>query len=214
MKVWACVGGLLASWLLCAEMSAAVRPLIQREQVVPILGVMLSDREPVGAITDLHLFFEERADRSGLMVTFLSGRGRLAPQAQTSVQQAIYRAAASAGLSTDSWTVALSVPDGVTVYGDSLSAMVALTVIACAQDVPLPRDRVVTGGISPDGRLSPVGGLPQKIAVAGRARIKRVIIPDEPITGEGDWPTPFLMQISPVHSLAQAYLALTDHQIK
>ena len=47
--------------------------------------------------------------------------------AQTAIQQAIYRAARVAGLVPDSWTVILSVPyPGVTIYGDSLSAMVSL----------------------------------------------------------------------------------------
>jgi len=203
---------LLFTWTK-VDASAGPAP-IHREQSVPILGVTLSDHEPIGAITDLALSFEERADRTGLMVLFLSGKGRLSPKAQTSVQQAIYRAARAAGLSTDSWTVTLSVPNGVTVYGDSLSAMVALTVIACAKGETIPKDRVVTGVIAPDGRISPVGGLPQKIAAASRAQIRRVIVPDEPAAEESDWHTPFLMHISPVHSLAQAYFALTDRQIQ
>lgn len=54
--------------------------------------------------------------------------------AQTSTDQAIRRASRSLGLSTDSWSVALAVPyAGMTIYGDSLSAMVALTVVALAK---------------------------------------------------------------------------------
>jgi hypothetical protein len=194
--------------------SPAAPYLFHRIQSVPILGVTFAKNEPVGTMTRLNLSFEQRSDRTGLMMVFLSGGGRLSPKAETSVQQAIYRVARAAGLSTDSWTVTLSVPEGVTVYGDSLSAMVGLTVIACAKGEPVPADRVVTGGITPDGHISPVGGLSYKIAAAWQAQIRRVIVPDEAAAGEGDWQTPFLMQVSPVHSLAQAYLALTDHPLQ
>ncbi|HEU4684937.1 MAG TPA: S16 family serine protease [Nitrospira sp.] len=209
----------MTAWLLASSLPGQATvshdPVpLHRVQAIPILGVTLSNKQPVGTLTVLELSFQQRADKTGLMLTFLSGGGRLSPKAETSVQQAIYRAAREAGLSTDSWTVTLSVPPGVTVYGDSLSAMVGLSVIACAKGEPIPMDRIVTGGIAPDGHISPVGGLAYKIAAADRAQIRRVIVPDEPAAGESDWQTPFLMQVSPVHSLAQAYFALTDHELR
>ena len=74
--------------------------------------------------------------------------------AQTAIQQAIYRAARVAGLVPDSWTVILSVPyPGVTIYGDSLSAMVSLSVLALAKGETIPIDRVMTGSVSPNGQL-------------------------------------------------------------
>lgn len=184
-------------------------PLIHREQSIPILGVTLSETGPVGIVTTLNLIFEERSDRSGLMVLFASGPGKLSPKAQTSVEQAIYRVAAAAKLSTDSWTVRLSVPGKGMVYGDSLSAMVGLTVLACARHDTILEDRVITGGIAPDGHISKVGGLSLKIAAASRSHIRRVLVPDEFDPSETEWQTPFLMQVSPVSSIEQAYYALT-----
>jgi predicted S18 family serine protease len=188
-------------------------PLIQRDRSIPILGVTLSDRGPVGIVARIHLHFEERSDRSGLMVLFMTGGGKLSPKAQTSVQQALYRAGRAAKLSTDSWTVRLSVPEDMRVYGDSLSAMIALTVVALAKNETIPDDRVITGGITPDGQISQVGGLSLKIAAAKAAHMRRVIVPDTIDTAEGDWQTPFLMHVSPVSSVQQAYWALTGHAL-
>lgn len=187
---------------------------IQREQLISILGVTLEDRKPVGTVANLLVAFEERNDKSGLAVQFRDFPGRFSPMAQTAVQQAIYRIARAAGLSTDSWTVILSVPHpGVTIYGESLSAMVGLSVVALAKGEFIPPDRVVTGTVSPDGRITPVGSVPLKIAAAYEAHLRRVVVPDELDIADGDWRTPFLAQISPVGTINQAYQALTDHPL-
>lgn len=206
------IGMLVEAW--SGPACASVRmPLFQQDRSIPILGVTLSDRGPVGVVAKVSLHFEQRSDDSGLMVMFVSGAGKFSPKAQTSVQQAIYRAARAAKLPTHSWTVRLSAPDDVRVYGDSLSAMIALTVIAFAKHEPIVEGRVITGGITPDGQISRVGGLSLKIAAAKAAHIRRVVVSDEIDPAEGDWQTPFLMHVSPVGSVQQAYLALTGHPL-
>lgn len=209
----ACLTGILSSVVPCQVPASIGTPLIQQDRTIPILGVTLSNSGPVGIVAKIDLHFEERSDDSGLMVLFMTGAGKFSPKAQTSVQQAIYRVAQAAKLPTHSWTVRLSVPDGVRVYGDSLSAMIALTVVALAKHQPIVEDRVITGGITPDGHISQVGGLSLKIAAAKKAHIRRVVVSDEVDPAEGDWQTPFLMQVSPVSSIQQAYLALTGHQL-
>ena len=209
-------------WLLLIMLSLAVPtesraridlPLLQRERSIPILGVTLSTAGPVGIVTAIDLYFEQRSDHSGLMMTFPSGRGKFSHKAETSVQQAIYRAARAAKLSTDSWTVRLSAPDDVIVYGDSLSAMIGLSVIALAKNESILDGRVITGGIAPDGHITHVGGLALKLAAAKQADIRRVLVPDEVDPSEADWQTPFLMHVSRVGSIQQAYLALTGHPL-
>ncbi|MGH7166128.1 MAG: S16 family serine protease [Nitrospiraceae bacterium] len=186
-----------------------------REKLVPILGVTVEKgKEPTGMVTHLLLSFQERTDRSGLAVQFRSTPGRFSHLSQTAVQQAIYRAAKVAGLSTDTWTVMLSVPEpGLTVYGDSLSAMVALTVVALAKGDEIPPDRVLTGTVTTDGHIAHVGSLPLKVGAAYQAHIRRVLVPDELDITDRDWETPFLMQVSPVGSVSQAYRELTDHPL-
>ncbi|MGH7231906.1 MAG: S16 family serine protease [Nitrospiraceae bacterium] len=186
----------------------------RRELLISILGVTLEEKRPVGTVAHLVVSFEGRNDHGGLAVQFRATPGRFSHMAQTAVKRAIYRAAHAAGMDTDSWTVVLSVPHpGVTIYGESLSAMVSLSVIALAKGDMIPPDRVMTGTVGPDGRITPVGGVPLKVAAANQAHLRRVLVPEESDIADSDWRTPFLMQVSPVGSISQAYFALTDHPL-
>lgn len=206
-----CFGSILGE---AQAMQALGQPTRQLEQRIPILGVMMGAGRPVGTVAHLTVSFAERTDATGLAVVFPRSVGRLSPMAQTSTEQAIYRAARAAGLSTDSWTVMVRVDQPArTIYGDSLSAMVGLTVIALAKGQPILPDRVMTGVISPDGHILTVGGIPLKLEAAEMARLKRVIVPDEISPDDGDWQTPFLMHVSPVSSIQEAYLGLTGYPL-
>jgi predicted S18 family serine protease len=185
-------------------------PIRQKEQQIAILGVTTESGQEVGALAHLAVVFVERADTSGLAVVFPRASGRLSPMAETSVQQAIYRAARVAGLSPDSWSVRISVlQSGLTIHGSSLSAMVGVTVIALAKGHSILPDRVITGTIAPDGCIAMVSGIPLKLDAAHHAHYRQVLVPEEISISDGDWRTPFLMQVSPVGSVVQAYLSLT-----
>jgi predicted S18 family serine protease len=209
------LAGLLALLLaIQAPEAAAEGGGEHREQLVPILGVTL-ETNPIGTVANLIVMFEERTDRKGLMVHFRSEPGRFSRMAQTAIEQAIYRTARAAALPTDSWTVWLSVPyPRLVVYGESLSAMVGLVVIALAKGEFIPPDRVVTGTVTPDGSIAAVGAVPLKVVAANEAHMRRVVVPDEMDVADGDWETPFLVQVSPVRSVSEAYLALTDHPLR
>lgn len=190
---------------------AATAGAPEQEQLIPILGVTMGP-EPRGTVVYLQVSFENRHDHSGLAVFFRSSPGRFSRMAQTSIKQGILRAAQTMNVPCDSWTVVLTVPyRELTIYGESLSAMVSLSVMAMAQGEPIADDRVMTGTVTPDGQIGPVGSVPQKIQAAEAAHIRRVLIPEEQDPADSDWQTPFLMQVSPVRSVDQAYEALTGH---
>jgi hypothetical protein len=181
-----------------------------KEELIPILGTTMGTA-PIGEVVYLNVSFEERRDRGGLAVQFKRGPGRFSPMVQTAVQEGIYRAASALGVSPDSWTVTLSLPyPGVTLYGQSCSAMIALSVVALANGAIIPPDRVITGTVTPDGHIGTVGAVPLKVAAAYEAHLRRVLVPEEQDLGDSDVATPFLMQISPVSTVTQAYQALTD----
>src|SRR5688500_15910955 len=185
-----------------------------QEQVIPILGITMENK-PIGTVANILLSFQERDDDRGLIVQFRSVPGRFSRMAQTAIQQAIYRASRAAGMKPDSWTIDLSVPyPGVTIHGESMSAMISVSMLAMAKGESIPDDRVLTGAVSPDGHIAPVGSLPLKVAAANEAHLRRVVIPDEMDVADADWRTPFLMQMSPVGSISQAYQALTDHPLR
>lgn len=187
-----------------------------QEQLIWILGTTLNfNQEPTGVVSALLVEFEKRQDHNGLAVTFRTAPGRFSPLAQIAVTEAIDRTARFAGLLSDSWSVVLTVPyQGVTVYGASLSAMVGLTVVALAKGDPIPGDRAITGTVTAKGEIGPVGGIPLKVNAAYEGHLSRILIPEEQDIADSDWQTPFLMQVSPVRSVSDAYTALTGQPLR
>jgi predicted S18 family serine protease len=134
--------------------------------------------------------------------------------ARKAIHQAITRAFHVANLSSSSWTVLLRFPyRGLTVYGESLSAMVGLSVVAMVKGDVLLEGRILTGTITDEGHIGSVRGLQLKILAAYRQHYQRVFIPGDYDIRDGDWQTPFLMQVSPVSTVEEAYLGLTGYQL-
>ncbi len=202
--------GALVLWGVLGQATTLKAQSSEQERLVPILGVTMGP-EPRGTVVYLQVSFENRHDHSGLAVFFRNSPGRFSRMAQTSIKQGIIRAAQSMDIPCDSWTVVLTVPyRELTIYGESLSAMVSLSVMAMAKGEPIADDRVMTGTVTPEGQIGAVGSVPQKILAAEAAHLRRVLIPEEQDPADSDWQTPFLMQVSPVSSVDQAYEALTD----
>ena len=183
---------------------------------IPILGVTLNpDRAPVGVVTHIVIHFEQRQDHNGLRLRFRVDPGKFSSYAKKAVAQAITRASQAAHLHTDSWTIYLTFPyQGQTMYGDSLSAMVGLSVIAMAKGDSLIYGRTLTGTITEDGHIGRVGGIPYKVEAAYAEHMDRILIPEEQDIGDGDWRNPFMMQISPVGTIDKAYYALTGNSFQ
>ncbi|MGH7251147.1 MAG: S16 family serine protease [Nitrospiraceae bacterium] len=214
----------IAGWMVLAAALAApvaeakhIRPdLPWREQLVRILGTTLNqDQNPVGVVAELVVTFVQRDDRRGIEITFETEPGRFSYTSQAAVLLAIDRTARAAHLESDSWSVFVAVPSpGVTVYGESLSAMVGITVVALAKGDFIPSDRVITGTVTRDGHIGTVGGVPLKVEAAHEAHMHRVLVPEEQHVADGDWQTPFLMQVSAVGTVSEAYKALTGQPIQ
>jgi hypothetical protein len=111
---------------------------VRREQNVPILGVRTGE-STLGTVVYVIVAFEERVDQSRPQVTFHTAPGRFSRLAQMAIQAAVLQTARSLNLSPNSWNVALTVPyPDVTIGGDSLSGMVALSVAALVQGRSVP----------------------------------------------------------------------------
>jgi predicted S18 family serine protease len=176
---------------------------------------MNEQSEQVGIVAEIYLEFLQRGDHEGLDIQFLTTPGKFSPYAQQSVKEALKWVVEAAGLNPDSWTVRFILPyPGVTLYGESLSAMAALNVIALAKNEPVDEETVLTGTVTSDGHVGTVGGVPLKILAAHEQHYRRVLIPEEPDVADGDWETPFLMEVTPVRSIKKAYLALTHRPLR
>ncbi len=209
--------GLSLSW--SSSVEAAPRtdePLKHIRTAIPILGTTMNDEaEPVGIVAEIELEFFQRRDHEGLDVQFHTTPGKFSPYAQQSVIQALNRVVEAAALNSDSWTVRFQLPyPGVTLYGESLSAMAALTIVSLAKNEPVDETTVLTGTVTADGHVGTVGGVPLKILAAHEQHFRKVLIPEEPDIADGDWETPFLMEVRPVSSISKAYLALTNRPLR
>lgn len=182
---------------------------------VPILGTSLNrHHSPMGLVSKIVIDLYERRDQGGLRIQFHTEPGQFSLLARQATHHAITRAWHAANLPVDSWTVRLTFPyAGLTVYGKSLSAMVALSVVAMAKGEPLLEGRILTGTITDQGQIGTVGGLQLKILAAYRQHFQRVFIPSDYDIRDGDWRTPFLMHVSPVSTVEEAYLGLTGYQL-
>ena len=186
-----------------------------RHQSVPILGVTFDKtKRPLGIVMYAMIHFQKRADHDGLKVHFRKVLGRFGPIARKSVATSIGLAAKVSKLKDDSWTVILEFPyAGLTMYGDSLSAMIALSVIALAKDDAVKYGRTLTGTILKNGRIGTVTGIPYKVYAAHAAGLEQVLIPEEYHPLDGEWRLPFLMHVSHVGTLEKAYQRLTDQPL-
>ena len=189
---------------LAAQFSWGQTESVRREQSIPILATTTGEHA-TGAVVYVVVAVEQRRDTSGLQMIFHTTPGRVSRLAQTSIHEAVLHTARALDLSPDSWTVTLIVPyPNVTIGGDSLSGMVALSIATLAQGHPVPSHTVLTGTIRPDGSIAPVGAVPLKLAAAQVALIRRVLVSDRQMTQEA----PVLsstMQISPVRSVREAF---------
>ena len=170
---------------------------------------------PIGIVAEIQLEFLQRRDHNGLDVQFETTPGKFSPYAQQSVRQALDRVVEAAALNADSWTIRFRLPyPGVTLYGESLSAMTALNLVALAKNDPVDAETIMTGTVMADGHVGTVGGVPLKILAAHKQHFRKVLIPEEFDVADGDWQTPFLMEVRPVSSISKAYLALTNRPLR
>ena len=182
---------------------------------VPILGTSLNSQHlPMGLVSNIVIDLYERRDQGGLRIQFHTEPGEFSLLSRQAVHQAITHALKTANLPVHSWTVQLKFPyAGLTVYGESLSAMVALSVVAMVKGETLLEGRILTGTITDHGKIGAVGGLQLKILAAYHQHFQRVFVPSEYDERDGDWQTPFLMHVSPVSTVEEAYRGLTGNQL-
>jgi len=215
-RVWIVCVSVLGIFCWTAESWAAPSPSQISHLQIPILGTSLNTHHlPIGLVSKIVIDLYERRDQDGLRIQFHTEPGQFSLLARKAIHQAITRALEAAHFPVNSLTVQLKFPyAGLTVYGESLSAMVALSVVAMAKGESLLKGRTLTGTITDQGQIGAVGGLQLKILAAYHQHFQRVLIPSVYDERDGDWQTPFLMQVSPVRTLEEAYQGLTGHQLK
>ena len=81
------------------------------------------------------------------------------------------------GLDVDHCDMHVNFPGGIPVDGPSAGIAMAVACYSAIAGVPVAQDIAMTGEISANGRVLPVGGVSEKIEAARKAGLGRVLIP-------------------------------------
>jgi len=100
------------------------------------------------------------------------------------------------------YDVHVNVVGGGCIDGPSAGLAIVLAILSALQDRPLRQDVAVTGEVSLQGRIKPVGGIHEKVHGARRAGMKRLLLPADNgrdiVSGDG------LPELVPVATVAEA----------
>jgi ATP-dependent Lon protease len=81
------------------------------------------------------------------------------------------------GLEVSDYNIHFNIVGGGSVDGPSAGAALFLALYSAVKQVPLCQDMAVSGELSLQGKIKPVGGLTEKLYGARVAGIKRIILP-------------------------------------
>jgi len=133
------------------------------------------------------------------------GKGgiRFNDTAGSMAKDSVFNAASVIRKATDddlsNYDVHINVVGGGRIDGPSAGVAIFLALYSCILNKPIPQDIAITGELSIQGRVRPVGGIPEKIYGARQAGIKKVLVPGD---NAGDVPADLRgVTVYPVHTV-------------
>ena len=153
---------------------------------IPALGVIDQGGKLVGTTHYLVVQIDRLSDLSGPQVQFNEGSralgtfkgSALSPDWKDAARMAVDAAARAIGEDPRSWLVTVkNVSNAYLTDGPSASAVLAVGIVAALRGDTLPPNVAMTGQVEPDGRISAVGGIPEKLQGAARSGLSVVLIP-------------------------------------
>jgi predicted S18 family serine protease len=151
-----------------------------RLATVPALAVGVIGGAEVGSLHCIVIQLDEDRLSRGPTVQF-SERSRgsaVGDEWKEGAQTAITAAAKAVKVDAKGWTVTIKNRAYANyTNGASASSAIAVGLIAAWRGDALRPDAVVTGLITPDGRIQPVGSLPSKLEGAARSNMHIMLIP-------------------------------------
>jgi hypothetical protein len=189
---------------------------------IPALGVVDQGGKLVGTTHYLAVQIDRLPDLSGPRVQFNEGSRALGPFKGSVLspdwKDAARRAvdAAARALGEDPRNLLVTIKDVSNAYmtdGPSTSAALAVGIVAALRGDALPANVAMTGKVEPDGRISDVGNIPEKLQGAARSGLSVVLIPKGQLRTK-DWDVRQLAEslrltVLEVGTLREAYEKIT-----
>ena len=117
---------------------------------------------------------------------------------------------AISGLDTADYDLHINVIGGGNIDGPSAGVAIFLALYSALTKTPLPQDVAVTGELSIQGKIRPVGGIVEKLYAARQAGMRAMLVPkenaheiDRTLAG---------IDVVPVANVEQAFKALSIHK--
>lgn len=160
--------------------------VLQSNRLFPLNRIYASKNEQIGKTTALGVsgFVGSVLEIEALAFHASSpGKGRLRfnETAGSMTKDSLFVAATVirklTGLDLDDYDLHLNVIGGGNVDGPSAGAAIFIALLSALKEIPVKQDCAVTGELSLQGVLKPVGGLIEKIYGARLAGFKKVLIP-------------------------------------
>ena len=114
------------------------------------------------------------------------------------------------GLDTANYDLHINVIGGGNIDGPSAGLAIFLALYSALTKTPLPQDVAITGELSIQGKVRPVGGIVEKLYAARQAGMRAILVPKENVR-EIDRSLAGI-QVVPIGSVEQAFRALTLHK--
>jgi ATP-dependent Lon protease len=114
------------------------------------------------------------------------------------------------GLDTANYDLHINVIGGGNIDGPSAGLAIFLALYSALTKTPLPQDVAITGELSIQGKVRPVGGIIEKLYAARQAGMRAILVPKENMR-EIDRALAGI-DVIPISSVEQAFKALTLHK--
>ena len=145
-----------------------------------------------------------------------SGKGsvRFNDAAGAMAKDSVFNAAAVlravTGLDTANYDLHINVIGGGNIDGPSAGLAIFLALYSALTKTPLPQDIAITGELSIQGKVRPVGGIVEKLYAARQAGMRAILVPKENLR-EIDRALAGI-DVIPIASVEQAFRALSLHK--
>lgn len=147
---------------------------------------------------------------------FSQGKGsvRFNDAAGSMAKDSVFNAAAVlravTGLDTANYDLHINVIGGGNIDGPSAGLAIFLALYSALTKTPLPQDVAITGELSIQGKVRPVGGIVEKLYAARQAGMRAILVPKENLR-EIDR-TLAGIDVIPIASVEQSFRALSLHK--
>ncbi len=161
----------------------------------------------LGSIIEIEAVAFSAGARGKGSVRFNDAAGKMA---KDSVFNAAAVLRAVTGLDTANYDLHINVIGGGNIDGPSAGLAIFLALYSALSKTPVPQDVAMTGELSIQGKVRPVGGIIEKLYAARQAGMRAILVPKENVR-EIDR-TLAGIEVIPVASIEQAFKALALHK--